>query len=96
MRAILSTAQSERDDIARSQVEGFSVSWWREGNSEVDFVVSDKQSVLAIEVKSGPVKSTGGLTDFVLRYPNARTLVVGSRGCGIEDFLAGKTGLLLV
>ena len=80
--------------VARSQVEGFTVSWWRDGSSEVDFVISDEARTLAIEVKSGRVKSTGGLTDFVLRFPGARTLVVGSAGCGLEDFLGGKIGLL--
>ena len=80
--------------VARSQVEGFSVSWWREGTSEVDFVVSDEMRTQGIEVKSGRVKSTGGLTEFVLRHPGARTLMVGSAGCSLADFLSGEVGLL--
>ena len=80
--------------IARSTAEGFSVNWWREGNREVDFVIGDEFRTTAIEVKSGRVKSTGGLIEFVLRYPSARTLVVGSPECSLEDFLLGRVDLL--
>ena len=80
--------------VARAAEEGFSVNWWREGNREVDFVISDEFHTTAIEVKSGRVKSTGGLTEFVLRFPEARTIVVGSPECSLEDFLLGRIGLL--
>ena len=80
--------------VARAAEEGFSVNWWREGNREVDFVISDEFHATAIEVKSGRVKSTGGLTEFVLRFPEARTIVVGSPECSLEDFLLGRIGLL--
>ena len=80
--------------VARAAEEGFSINWWREGNREVDFVISDEFHTTAIEVKSGRVKSTGGLTEFVLRFPEARTIVVGSPECSLEDFLLGRIGLL--
>ena len=80
--------------VARAAEEGFSVNWWREGNREVDFVISDEFHTTAIEVKSGRVKSTGGLTEFVLRFPEARTIVVGLPECSLEDFLLGRIDLL--
>ena len=80
--------------IARAQTAGFTVNWWREGNAEVDFVISDERRVMAIEVKSGRVKSAKGLTEFMLRFPKARVLVVGSSECKLEDFLLGKVPLL--
>ena len=80
--------------INRSIAEGFSVNWWREGNAEVDFVVSNERQVVALEVKSGRVKSTGGLTEFMMQFPQARTLIVGSSSCSLEDFLLGKVELL--
>ncbi len=51
--------------INRSIIEGFTVYWWRKGNDEVDFVIADK-SAAAIEVKSGRVKSTSGMTKFLV------------------------------
>lgn len=79
--------------LALSQVEGFDVFWWRDGSYEVDFIVSSGRDIVAIEVKSGRVKSTGGLTEFMRRFPSARTLVVGSASCTVNDFLLGKVNL---
>lgn len=80
--------------LARSKTENFSVNWWREGTSEVDFVIWNAHDTLAIEVKSGRVKRTGGLDKFVLTYPFAKTLVVGSAACSVEEFLLGNIALL--
>ena len=80
--------------VNRSLAEGFTVNWWREGNAEVDFVVSDERRILAIEVKSGRVKSTGGLAKFMMEYPQAKTMVVGPGACDLEDFLLGKAELI--
>ena len=69
------------------------VYWWREGDSEIDFVVVCGDDVCAIEVKSGRVKPTKGMSDFIVRYPHAHSLVVGSSQCSVADFLAGKVEL---
>lgn len=79
--------------IMRSKTDGFEVNWWRDGNDEVDFVISDGDSLTAIEVKSGRVKSTSGLDRFVLENPHARALVVGSHDASLEDFLLGQIDL---
>lgn len=64
------------------------VSYWRERGREVDFVLARGDSLLAIEVKSGPrVRDLSGLRVFRARYPHARTLLVGADGVGLEDFL---------
>lgn len=67
--------------------------WWREGTSEVDFVISQAGESVAVEVKSGRVKSLKGLTAFVNRFPEARTLVVGSAECPLVRFLSGEVPL---
>lgn len=76
--------------LARSQVEHFDLFWWRDGNDEVDFVAVQGDGVVAIEVKSGRVKKLGGLVAFQNRFPTARTLVVGSASCLLDDFLRGE------
>lgn len=76
--------------LARSKQEHFDVSWWREGDKEVDFVVSRGGDVVAIEVKSGRVKSLKGITAFVNKFPEARTIVVGSADIPVEAFLRGE------
>ena len=79
--------------INRSYSGEIEVYWWREGTKEVDFVVASEGDVCAIEVKSGRVKPTGGMTEFLVRYPHATSLVVGSSECSLEDFLSGKVDL---
>ncbi len=79
--------------LARSQSEHFEVHWWREGENEVDFVIAQGEAVTAIEVKSGRVKSTRGLTAFVNCVPHAKTIIVGSDACPLENFLRGEVPL---
>ena len=80
--------------LAQSKKQNFEVHWWREGSNEVDFVLAQGESVTAIEVKSGRMKSLKGLTAFVNLVPHARTLVVGSSECPLEAFLHGDVPLL--
>ena len=79
--------------LAQANERRFDVHWWREGTSEVDFVISQAGESVAVEVKSGRVKSLKGLAAFVNRFPEARTLVVGSAECPLERFLSGEVPL---
>jgi predicted AAA+ superfamily ATPase len=64
------------------------VFYWREGDSEVDFVVQAGRSLFAIEVKSGRGVSTfSGLSNFARKYPKVRPLFIGGDGVAIEEFL---------
>lgn len=82
--------------LGRSRAEHFSVNWWREGNAEVDFVVTQGRRRTAIEVKNGRVKGTRGLGEFVRRFPGTYALVVGSEAFPVEDFLLGRVPLFQV
>jgi hypothetical protein len=71
-----------------AQASGFELSWWREANREVDFVMRKGRSLVAIEVKSGRRRdSLPGLDLFASRHPTARRLLVGGDGIDLEDFL---------
>ena len=79
--------------LAQAPERGFSVSWWREGPNEVDFVLHSSQGVAAIEVKSGRTKSQGGMAAFLREFPEAVRVVVGGSAAGaisIEEFLLGR------
>lgn len=47
------------------------VTWWREGDAEVDFVVTRGSLVWAVEVKSGRSGRISGLRAFQREYPKA-------------------------
>lgn len=76
--------------IARAQVRAERVSYWRESDLEVDFVVEEPSSLTAVEVKSGHRRDDDrrGLDAFVSHYPNARVRLVGEGGMALGDFLA--------
>lgn len=65
------------------------LSYWREGNEEVDFVVRAGRLLTAIEVKSGGApKSLSGMATFAAEFKPQRRLLVGGDGIAIRDFLS--------
>jgi uncharacterized protein len=68
---------------------GISVTYWRERNHEVDFVLQQGKAVVAIEVKSGGRReSLPGMEAFALQFKPTRKLLVGGQGIPLEDFLS--------
>lgn len=76
---------------AASTIRGLGVSWWRDGDREVDFVLAGPGGFAAIEVKSGRARaSLPGLLAFGTTFPNLgpiRPLLVGGGGIDLERFL---------
>ncbi len=67
--------------------------YWRERSREVDFVVRRGRSVVAIEVKSGRAPDAfSGLSAFSDAFTPTRTLLVGSDGIPVEEFLERPVG----
>lgn len=64
------------------------VTYWRDGNHEVDFVVSHGERDWAIEVKSGRPRANSGMVAFRRRHPHCDVWLLGSDGIPIEEFLA--------
>lgn len=52
------------------------VYYWREGNAEVDFVVSWQKKLFAIEVKSGKKRPATGLKAFCTTFPDALPIII--------------------
>ncbi len=69
--------------------ENIEVTYWRERNDEVDFVLRQGQTTVAIEIKSGGHKgSLPGMETFKREFKPKRILLVGGQGIAMEDFLA--------
>jgi len=68
-------------------VPEWGVTYWRRGNAEVDYIVERGRTVWGLEVKSGRPRPAPGLSAFRLAYPEAHTLIIGSEGIPIEEFL---------
>ena len=64
------------------------LTYWRDRNREVDFVIRTGRVVVAIEVKSGRSPSAfPGLKEFTANFKSARALIVGGDGIPLDEFL---------
>jgi predicted AAA+ superfamily ATPase len=73
--------------INYSIIEGFTVSYWRERNEEVDFVLEKKGRVIGLEVKSGTTQSSSGISAFKKAFNPHKVLLVGNSGLSWQEFL---------
>jgi hypothetical protein len=63
--------------------------YWRQGNREVDFVLKQGRTVVAIEVKSGRAPlAHSGLAAFRAAFRPKRALLVGGDGIPVEELLS--------
>jgi predicted AAA+ superfamily ATPase len=66
-----------------------SVTYWRERNHEVDFVLQEGKATVAIEVKSGGRhESLPGMEAFARTFKPKRQLLVGGQGIALDEFLS--------
>lgn len=73
--------------LNESVTNSFQLSYWREGNNEVDFVIEKGDQTIAIEVKTNAVKQTSGMAAFTKSWNPHKVLLVGSSGLPWEEFL---------
>lgn len=67
---------------------GWSVTYWRDGDYEVDYVVAHGTDVWALEVKSGRGGRLSGMSYFRECYPKAKVWLIGAEGVKLEEFFA--------
>lgn len=80
----------------------YQVFYWREAgksnndkDNEVDYIILRDGQLTAIEVKSGRRSMNMGLPDFAKKFSPKRSLIVGSGGISIEDFLQADIETIL-
>ena len=71
----------------------YSITYWREGDREVDFVVTRGAESWAIEVKSGRAGKLYGMDHFRRKYKDAKSLIVGTSGIPLEQFFMSDAGV---
>ena len=64
------------------------LTYWNAGGDEVDYVLTDRNRVIGLEVYSGSRGHTRrGMERFCSKYPNAEALLIGGDGLPIEKAL---------
>lgn len=67
--------------------DSYDLSYWREHNAEVDFILHKGNKIIAIEVKSGYAKPPSGILVFQKQYQNVKPVLVGDQGLPWQTFL---------
>ena len=73
--------------INHTDAVGYRLYYWREANNEVDYVLERQGQCIAIEVKSGRRTTNKGITLFRERFQPRHTIIVGSGGFPLDEFL---------
>ena len=88
--------------LGMAEEADYQVYYWRESarskaerDLEVDFIVVKSGEVTAIEVKSGRRGMNSGLPAFEEAFQPKRSIVVGTGGVSLEDFLSCDIEMLL-
>jgi predicted AAA+ superfamily ATPase len=75
----------------QSIVGRYAITYWREGNEEVDFVIQKNEKIVCIEVKANTSNTLTNHASFSKKYPEAKTILVGGRGIPLETFFRMNT-----
>ena len=73
--------------INNADAHDYKLYYWREASNEVDYILERCGETIAIEVKSGRRTTNKGITLFRERYNPRHTIIVGSGGIPVEEFL---------
>lgn len=64
------------------------IQYWRESSEEVDFIITNSQKIIAVEVKSGlNYLQPKGLKIFTEKFKNSQSIIIGEGGISIPEFL---------
>ena len=67
---------------------GIELMYWNVGCKEVDYVLRRDGELAGIEVKSADADSISGIREFLRRYPQSKTYLIGGQGIPIERAFA--------
>ena len=73
--------------INSAVIENFKLFYWREGPNEVDFILESSGETIALEVKSGRKSQTKGMSIFAEKFRPGKSLIIGTNGIDIGEFL---------
>jgi len=66
----------------------YTITYWRDGDKEVDFVITSGSAIWAVEVKSARGGKASGMEKFIQKYPAAKPLLIGAAGIPLEKFFS--------
>jgi predicted AAA+ superfamily ATPase len=74
--------------------QNFKIWYWRDGNQEIDFILTQGDQKVAIEVKAGNRLKSSGVAAFEKQYGKCKKLLIGTEGFTWKDFIKINPALL--
>jgi hypothetical protein len=69
-----------------SKTEDVMLTYWRDGNFEVDYVLEYKNKIVGLEVKTGNSKLTSGMNRFKSKYNPHKMYLIAENGLSWKEF----------
>lgn len=70
-----------------SITENFELFYWKDGNDEIDFVLSKNGRAIALEVKTSDDKYNTGMSAFQKKFNPHKIMLIGNQGLSWQEFL---------
>ncbi|MBP7210373.1 MAG: ATP-binding protein [Paludibacteraceae bacterium] len=80
--------------VSQSKIKDYKLYYWRDSSDKVDYILVQRNKIIAIEVKSGRRTSNKGLSKFINLYHPHKAFVVGSGGFSLEEFFTLDLSIL--
>lgn len=73
--------------LNNSLPNNYKVYYWREGDYEVDFVITKGNKTIALEIKSNVAKNLKGTNHFVNKFSPSKTILIDESNFSWKEFL---------
>lgn len=73
--------------LNQGRVNGFEVKYWRDGNDEIDFVITKGKKIIALEVKSGNIRVRSGMSEFTKKFKPYKSFLISNDSISWKKFL---------
>jgi len=75
--------------LLNNQLQGnYSLSYWRQGNDEIDFVIKRNEKTIGLEVQSGISHRRSGMDAFARLFNPDKIMLIGGKGLPWQEFLS--------
>lgn len=73
--------------VNASLTDGFNLTYWRDGNDEIDFVMERQGVLIGLEIKSGATQKLSGMNAFKKKKKPDKIYLIGQHGIPWQEFL---------
>lgn len=73
--------------LNQCRISDFEIYYWRDGNDEVDFILTKEKKIISLEVKSTKIKYHKGMLKFNQKFKTYKNILISNDTLSWEEFL---------